>query len=311
MTSEHTHVSNRASPLEPAARAADGSTGSDRFRTDIEALRAIAVLAVVGFHAGVPGFSGGYVGVDVFFVISGFLITGQMLRDEQGSGFRFGRFYARRIRRLLPVATLVIITVLVGSLLFESPIYQESTADDARSAALFYSNFRFEDQATDYFQEDNPPSPYQHFWSLSAEEQFYFVWPSLFALTLLGAAASVARRRRRLAVALVAISAVSFVVSPSVLCSPSVQRCCNGSLGGSALRSAGSAWWRSPWPSCSSREPHPSRDLRPRFRSSGRRPSSLRGPGAGFRSSGRSSPVKDSRREAGTRTRSTCGTGPF
>jgi peptidoglycan/LPS O-acetylase OafA/YrhL len=143
-----------------AGEVADSAaTGSDRFRPDIEGLRAIAVVAVVLFHAGVPGFSGGYVGVDVFFVISGFLITGQMLRDrEASSGFGFGQFYARRIRRLLPIATLVILVVLAGSALFHSPFSQESVGDDAQASALFSSNLRFADQATDYFQDDAPPS---------------------------------------------------------------------------------------------------------------------------------------------------------
>jgi peptidoglycan/LPS O-acetylase OafA/YrhL len=187
------------------------ATGSDRFRPDIEGLRAIAVVAVVLFHAGVPGFGGGYVGVDVFFVISGFLITGQMLRDkEKTAGFGFAEFYARRIRRLLPLATLVIVVVLAGSALVHSPIYQEAVGKDAQASALFYSNIRFADQATDYFQEDAPPSPYQHFWSLSVEEQFYFVWPALFALTLAGVGLGMRARRRRLAPLLAVIIVVSF-----------------------------------------------------------------------------------------------------
>ena len=170
------------------------------FRADIQGLRAVAVVAVVAFHAHVPGFSGGFVGVDVFFVISGFLITGLILRDfDRPSGFRFGAFYARRIRRLLPLATLVIVATLAASVLFQSPLRQEGARGDARSAALFYSNMRFAQASTDYFQQGAPPSPFQHFWSLSVEEQFYLFWPAL----LLVAAGRRQRHRGRARLGLV------------------------------------------------------------------------------------------------------------
>jgi peptidoglycan/LPS O-acetylase OafA/YrhL len=199
-------VDARAVPAETPPTAPSG------FRPDIEGMRAIAIVAVVAFHANVPGFSGGFVGVDVFFVISGFLITSQMLRTTDSTGFRFGDFYARRIRRLLPAATLVIVATLFASALFQSPIYQQETATDARSAALFVSNMRFADQATDYFQEAIPPSPFQQFWSLSVEEQYYFVWPAIFVLAL-GGIVSVAGQRRRLAIVLSAIGSLSFAAS--------------------------------------------------------------------------------------------------
>ena len=184
---------------------------SSRFRSDIEALRAIAVVAVVAYHAGVPGFDGGFVGVDVFFVISGFLITGQMLRDADGPGFRFAEFYARRARRLLPAATLAIVGTLIGSALFLSPLVQSSIGADARSASLFFSNMRFAAEATDYFAAAKNPSPFQQFWSLSVEEQFYVVWPALVAVALIGSVVSARAHRRRLAVVLGVIVAVSFV----------------------------------------------------------------------------------------------------
>jgi peptidoglycan/LPS O-acetylase OafA/YrhL len=189
----------------------EAPSAPSRFRPDIEALRAIAVVAVVAYHAGVPGFDGGFVGVDVFFVISGFLITGQMLRDADGPGFRFAEFYARRARRLLPAATLAIIGTLVGSALFLSPLVHASIGADARSASLFFSNMRFASEATDYFAAARNPSPFQQFWSLSVEEQFYLVWPALVALALIGTVVSARAHRRRLAVVLGVLVAVSFV----------------------------------------------------------------------------------------------------
>ena len=183
---------------DPAPSQPPSAASPTRFRPDIEGLRAIAVVAVLAFHAGVPGFEGGFVGVDVFFVISGFLITGQMLRDVDGTGLRFRDFYARRARRLLPAATLVIVATLIGSALFLSPLQQASTGADARAATLFYSNMRFAGEATDYFAAAQNPSPYQHFWSLSVEEQFYLVWPANDTTTI---APSTRSRRRRWAAA--------------------------------------------------------------------------------------------------------------
>ena len=152
------------------------------FRADIEGLRAIAVLGVLAFHAGVPHVMGGYVGVDVFYVISGFLITSLMLRDRStgGAGGFLAAFYARRIRRILPAATVVIGVTLVGAALVQNPIENANTAADARGATLFYSNIRFAHHATDYFAAHDAPSPFQQYWSLSLEEQFYLVWPLVF-----------------------------------------------------------------------------------------------------------------------------------
>ena len=194
-----------------AAEAADPPSAPSRFRPDIEGLRAVAVVAVLAFHAGVPGFAGGFVGVDVFFVISGFLITGQMLRDVDGTGLRFREFYARRARRLLPAATLVIVATLVGSALFLSPLQQASTGADSRAATLFYANMRFAGEATDYFAQGSAPSPFQHFWSLSVEEQFYLVWPAIVLLALVGAGRTAAAHRRRLGVVLAGLVVVSFI----------------------------------------------------------------------------------------------------
>ena len=154
-----------------------------RFRPDVEGLRAVAVVLVVLFHAGVPGVSGGFVGVDVFFVISGFVITGLLLRERRASGrTSILNFYARRFRRILPAATLVIVATVIASYVALGYVAGNSVADDGRWAAAFLANFHFEAVGTDYFTSKLPPSPLQNFWSLSVEEQFYFVYPTLFFL---------------------------------------------------------------------------------------------------------------------------------
>jgi len=155
--------------------------GDRRFRPDVEGLRAVAVLLVVLYHAGVPGLTGGFVGVDVFFVISGFVITGLLLR-ERASTDRTSllSFYARRCRRILPAATLVILSTVALSYFFLGVVTGANTAGDGRWAAIFLANFHFESIGTDYFLSLRPPSPLQNFWSLSVEEQFYIVYPSVF-----------------------------------------------------------------------------------------------------------------------------------
>lgn len=166
-------------------------------RTDIEGLRAIAVLAVLLFHAGVPGLAGGYVGVDVFFVVSGFLITSLLIaeRESQGS-ISLGAFYSRRIRRLLPVSALVAVLTLVASYIWLEPLRVRTLINDVFGVATFSSNFVFAHRGADYLQSSLPPSPLQHYWSLAVEEQFYIVWPVVVMLVCLGAASSTTLRRR-------------------------------------------------------------------------------------------------------------------
>lgn len=191
-----------------------------RYRTgtryDIQGLRAVAVLAVVVDHAtGWPG--GGFIGVDVFFVISGFLITGLMLNEHERSGrISLLAFYRRRVKRLMPAAlTTLVVTSLVGYFVFFEDRWRTSVVD-AVWAALFAANWRFLRQQTDYFASAGPVSPFQHFWSLSVEEQFYFVWPLLLIVLLgaFGARATLALDRpldRRLAAAGIAVlGAASF-----------------------------------------------------------------------------------------------------
>ncbi|XVV12515.1 acyltransferase family protein [Actinoplanes sp. CA-131856] len=132
-----------------------------------------------------PGVGGGYIGVDVFFVISGFLITSLMLRevDETGRISLIG-FYARRCRRLLPAAGLVLVTVILASYHWLGFLRGDEIAEDAGWAALFASNFRSATQGVDYLASQSAPSPVQHFWSLAVEEQFYLVWPVALILLL-------------------------------------------------------------------------------------------------------------------------------
>ncbi|MGW2279398.1 acyltransferase family protein [Streptomyces sp. NPDC001770] len=154
-------------------------------RPDIQGLRAVAVGLVVLSHAGVATVAGGYVGVDVFFVISGFLITSLLLRERAATGRVSVRaFYARRALRLLPAASVVTVTTLAGAWLFLSKARLAEYAGDALASALYAVNFRLALAGTDYLAQDSPPSPFQHFWSLAVEEQFYLVWPLLLLLAL-------------------------------------------------------------------------------------------------------------------------------
>lgn len=177
----------------------DAAAGGPRpragFRPDIEGLRAIAVLAVVLFHGNVPGVGGGFVGVDVFFVISGFLITGLLWREVDAAGtVRLGRFYGARARRLLPASATVGVATAIGSALLLPPLEAKSVIGDGIASALYVGNYRFAQQGVDYFQIGNrPPSPFQHYWSLGVEEQFYLVWPAL----IIGTTWLVRRARRR------------------------------------------------------------------------------------------------------------------
>jgi peptidoglycan/LPS O-acetylase OafA/YrhL len=189
-----------------------GATG--RFRADVEGMRAVAVLAVVAYHAGLGGVGGGYVGVDVFYVLSGFLITGLLWEELQGTGrVRFGAFYARRARRLLPAAVLVLVITLLASSIWLSPLQARVVAADGVAVALYVANYRFAAQRTDYLA-DASPSPLQHYWSLGVEEQFYLLWPVLLlAVFLAGRRLRVRSPARAAAVVLALAGAGSFALS--------------------------------------------------------------------------------------------------
>jgi peptidoglycan/LPS O-acetylase OafA/YrhL len=150
-----------------------------QFREDVEGLRAVAVVAVVLYHAGLGAFDGGFVGVDVFFVLSGFLITGLLWRELTSTGrVRFGEFYARRARRLLPASALVLVLTVIASAVAFSALRAGDVGKDAAAAAAYVANYRFALVRTDYLAS-TAPSPLLHFWSLAVEEQFYVVWPLL------------------------------------------------------------------------------------------------------------------------------------
>ena len=177
------------------------------FRPDIQGLRAIAVLAVLVDHAGVPFFGGGYVGVDVFFVISGFLISGQLLDRLQTDGrIGFADFYARRARRILPAALVVLALSVVGALIWMPPLLLPQTLGDAIATALYVPNYAFAAQGTDYLTV-GAPSLFQHYWSLGVEEQFYLLWPALLGLIYL-----VRRSRLLLGIAISVVIVVSLAL---------------------------------------------------------------------------------------------------
>ncbi len=182
--------------------------GGPGFRPDIEALRGIAVLLVVCFHCGLPGFAGGFVGVDVFFVLSGYLIT-SLLMAEAGRTARLDlfRFYARRARRLLPAFVVMLVVTLGVGMLILAPQELLGAARAGRGAAVYMSNIFFGRNAADYFAADVRTNPFLHTWSLAVEEQFYLFWPLLILLGTRG------RRSKRATLAILAVvTVVSFVV---------------------------------------------------------------------------------------------------
>jgi peptidoglycan/LPS O-acetylase OafA/YrhL len=154
--------------------------GEEGFRPDIEGLRAVAILAVLVCHAGIASLAGGYVGVDVFFVISGFLITRLLLHEVDGSGsISLPRFYARRAKRLLPQAALLLVAVAALSLPLLSPLRRVEVSGDIVSSGLYMANWHFAADSVNYFSQGLEPSPVLHLWSLAIEEQFYLVWPTV------------------------------------------------------------------------------------------------------------------------------------
>lgn len=180
------------------------------FRGDLEGLRAVAVILVLLYHTETPFFGGGYVGVDVFFVLSGFLITGILLRERLSTGrISLPGFYARRARRILPAAAVVLLAAVAASALLLPPLTVGDVGRDAAAAALYVSNVRFGLQATDYLQAQAAPSPLLHYWSLGVEEQFYVFWPALVLLV----SSRGSRTARQIGITAVVVSVVSFALS--------------------------------------------------------------------------------------------------
>ncbi len=210
----------QADSVSPTEELQGQRSAQTRFRPDIEGLRAVAVVAVVLFHADVPGVGGGFVGVDVFFVISGFLITGLLWREANTTGtVGLRRFYGARARRLLPASATVGVITMIASAALLPPLQVPSVINDGITSALYVGNYWFIMRGVNYFASHSA-SPFQHYWSLGVEEQFYLVWPAL----ILGTAwlIRLARRRTRAQatssqrpylVVLALVAAVSFAMS--------------------------------------------------------------------------------------------------
>lgn len=156
------------------------------FRADIEGMRAIAVLVVMLWHAGVPFVPGGFAGVDIFFVVSGFLMTALLLQEGRARGrIDIAAFYARRARRLLPAALSALAGTAVLTLLTIPQSRWAEIGGDIVAAAAYLVNWRMADSAVSYLDLSRAPSPVQHYWSLAVEEQFYIVWPLVLLVLLL------------------------------------------------------------------------------------------------------------------------------
>lgn len=191
------------------------SVARDRNRVEIQALRAVAVTLVLVYHLWPRRLTGGYVGVDVFFVISGFLITSHLMREVDRSGrISLPHFWARRARRLLPASLVVVTVVAVATLTLTPDTYWRQYMSEIAASTLYVENWLLASNSVDYLAAAYAASPVQHFWSLSAEEQFYLVWPVL----MLGAVAATRRRSPRVTrgailAVLAAVTIGSLVVS--------------------------------------------------------------------------------------------------
>jgi peptidoglycan/LPS O-acetylase OafA/YrhL len=184
---------------------------ASRYRPELDGLRAVAALLVIAFHAGMASAVGGYIGVDIFFVLSGFLITGLLVNSAASGPRALVTFYARRMRRLLPAALVVLLATSLAWNAVATSVERESIIGDVRSAALYFSNWHFAAQATDYFASADAPSPFVHYWSLSAEEQFYLLWPALVVIVFAAFRGNPRRGRRALGWLAVVLGAASLV----------------------------------------------------------------------------------------------------
>jgi peptidoglycan/LPS O-acetylase OafA/YrhL len=204
VTSTSQHDVRIASTLKPSRSAV---------RPEIQALRAIAVTSVVIYHLWPTHLPGGFVGVDVFFAISGYLIIGHLLREVDANGrIRLVSFWARRARRLLPASLLVLVITGVATLVWVPSVLWKQFFSEIGSSALYVQNWLLAANSVDYLAATNSPSPVEHFWSLSVEEQFYIAWPIVIVLVL--AIARLSRRlngRHLIAAALILLTAASFV----------------------------------------------------------------------------------------------------
>ena len=200
-------IANPRTPVAPS--------GSRQFRTDIEGLRGLAILLVVIFHARPTWMPGGFIGVDVFFVLSGYLITRLLIDELESTGtIALPAFWARRARRLLPIAAFVIAITVLLSWAVLAPYAMRSVVADAIAASGFFANFKFTWQLGDYFGAQlaaSNPSPLLHYWSLAVEEQFYLVWPLLLVAVTRGKA-DIRHAAGRAVLVIVGLSVVLSVV---------------------------------------------------------------------------------------------------
>ncbi len=203
-----------ARAAETAGGAQHGTKGRKNFRGDIEGLRAIAVGTVLIYHVGIPFMPGGFVGVDIFFVISGFLITSLLVREASATGtISIADFYARRARRLLPPAsTVLLFTALAGWLVLPGS-EKANLGSDVVAATFYVVNWALALRSVDYLAEDAAPSALQHYWSLSVEEQFYVFWPLIIIVGLAVARRTQLRPKPLLLALLSTIALASFVYS--------------------------------------------------------------------------------------------------
>ncbi|MGV8840731.1 MAG: acyltransferase family protein [Bauldia sp.] len=182
---------------------------SDRHAPEIQGLRAVAVGCVLAFHFQPDIVPGGFVGVDVFFVISGYLITGVLSRMAGSGGISLRDFYARRARRILPAALVVLMATFVATIVILPPVFWRVTITEIAASALYVENWVLAARAVDYLRADEAPTAVQHFWSLAVEEQFYLLWP----LLMIGAIAVGRRFGASLRIAVLAAAAIAFAGS--------------------------------------------------------------------------------------------------
>lgn len=178
-----------------------------KYRPDIQGLRAVAIVMVVSMHCGILDIHGG---VDVSFVLSGFLIGGQLFAEIDKTGkVSLTKFWARRFRRLAPPMALVIVGTAVLAWMYGSPLRFRAYIEDGLSASLSFLNWRLVENGTDYFANDGSQSPYQHFWSLGIEEQFYVAAP-IVLVVIVWISRKIFRNRALVALFLIAVIAGSF-----------------------------------------------------------------------------------------------------
>jgi peptidoglycan/LPS O-acetylase OafA/YrhL len=219
-------VRNALGRIVASDRPADDSDGSpakaqlkspkEGFRPDVEGLRAVAVGVVLLYHAGLPFAPGGYVGVDVFFVISGFLITGLLLKELEKTGtLSLARFYSRRAKRLLPLTVVVlgVVVLVVGMWSRFDPVRMDEVSLGVVASGLYVMNWLLAARATDYFAAGLQASPVQHFWTLAVEEQFYLLWPALLLAAAWGSRRAGCSLRPALAAAFAAVTIASLTYS--------------------------------------------------------------------------------------------------